>query len=221
MKTILFQGDSITDAIRQRENDNYTGSGYATMVAGQLGMDFPNTYRFFNRGISGNRISDLYARIKSDILNLTPDYMSILIGVNDVWHELSSQNGISAAKFEKLYNLLIEEILETLPQIKILIMEPFVLPGTATSATEERPDRWEVFHTEVALRAAAAKRVAEKHGLTFVPLQRHFDEACHAAPPAYWLCDGVHPTAMGHELIKRQWLKAFERLTDENEVLLC
>lgn len=215
MKTILFQGDSITDAKRDRENDNYLGSGYATMAAGQLGMEHPGEYRFLNRGISGNRVSDLYARIKRDIINLRPDYMSILIGVNDVWHEISSQNGLSQQKFEIIYDLLISEILEELPQLKIMILEPFVLPGTATEAIPERPDRWDTFRAEVPLRAAAAKRIAQKYGLVYVPLQSCFDEACKTAPASDWLIDGVHPTAMGHELIKRQWLKGFAELSDE------
>lgn len=215
MKTILFQGDSITDAKRDRENDNYLGSGYATMAAGQLGMEHPGEYRFLNRGISGNRVSDLYARIKRDIINLRPDYMSILIGVNDVWHEISSQNGLSQQKFEIIYDLLISEILEELPQLKIMILEPFVLPGTATEAIPERPDRWDTFRAEVPLRAAAAKRIAQKYGLVYVPLQSCFDEACKTAPASDWLIDGVHPTAMGHELIKRQWLKGFAAMTDE------
>ena len=85
-KLILFQGDSITDAGRNRENDAGTGTGYPTFVKGELGLSNPGEYEFINRGISGNRIVDLYARIKADIINLKPDYMSILIGVYDVWH---------------------------------------------------------------------------------------------------------------------------------------
>lgn len=215
MKTILFQGDSITDAKRDRENDNYLGSGYATMVAGQLGLEHPGKYRFMNRGISGNRVSDLYARIKRDIINLKPDYMSILIGVNDVWHEISSQNGLSEQKFEIVYDLLICELLEELPQLKIMILEPFVLPGTATEATPENPRRWDLFHTEVPRRAAAAKRIAEKYGLPYIPLQSHFDNACTLAPASDWLIDGVHPTPMGHALIKQQWMEGFTQLSDE------
>lgn len=81
MKTILFQGDSVTNAKRDRENDNYLSSGYATMAAGQLGMEHPGEYCFLNRSISGNRVSGLYARIKRDIINLRPDYMSILLSM--------------------------------------------------------------------------------------------------------------------------------------------
>ena len=212
-KLVLFQGDSITDCGRSRENNAATGTGYPTMVKGQLGLAAPAEYSFINRGISGNRIVDVYARIKADIINLKPDYMSILIGVNDVWHELNGwHNGVSAEKFEKIYCMLIEEIKEALPDIKIMILEPFVLEASATTATEAEPERWNYFRTEVPLRAAAAKRVAEKYGLTFVPLQEKFDAASKKAENAYWLGDGVHPTAMGHALITAEWMKAFETL---------
>jgi len=87
-KIILFQGDSITDCGRSREDFSEIGKGYPMLVKAQLGFENPGEFEFQNRGISGNRIVDVYARIKSDIINLKPDYMSLLIGVNDVWHEL-------------------------------------------------------------------------------------------------------------------------------------
>lgn len=106
--------------------------------------------------------------------------------------------------------MLIEEILEALPEIKIMVMEPFVLEGSATTATEDEPERWNIFCSEVRKRAQVAKRVAEKYNLMFIPLQEKFDEAAILAENSYWLYDGVHPTAMGHAVIKREWLKAFE-----------
>lgn len=132
MRRVLFQGDSITDANRMRDNDNYRGSGYPTLISGKLGVEFPNKYEFLNRGISGNRVVDLLARVKADIINLKPDIMSILIGVNDVWHELSTQNGVSTENYEKIYNMLIDEVYSALPEIKIIILEPFVLKGVVT-----------------------------------------------------------------------------------------
>ena len=211
MKTILFQGDSITDAIRPRDGDGYLGSGYAFLVAADLGKRYGSELRVLNRGISGNRIVDLYARIKADLINLKPDVLSILIGINDVWHEIGHGNGVSVEKYERVYDWLLTEVKEALPEVRILILEPFVLQGHATEATEEKPERWEFFRTQTPLYAAAAKRLAEKHGTTFVPLQHLFDEACKLAEPAYWLHDGVHPTAMGHELIAREWMKAFRQ----------
>lgn len=210
-KIILFQGDSITDSNRDRNNDNYSGSGYATMVKGQLGAQFPGKYRFYNRGINGNRIVDVYARIKADIINLRPDYMSLLIGVNEIWHEIDYHNGIDAEKFEILYCTLIDEIRAALPDIKLMLLEPFILRGFA-SDHEDDPQRFETFQREVPLRAAVVRRVAEKYGIPFVALQERFDAACMSAPPSYWLFDGVHPSAMGHDLIKQAWLEAFEKL---------
>ncbi|MBO5197815.1 MAG: SGNH/GDSL hydrolase family protein [Lachnospiraceae bacterium] len=204
MKTILFQGDSITDAGRSRDNNDNLGIGYPTLVKGALGFEKPGEYTFINKGISGNRVVDLYARIKADIINLEPDVMSILIGVNDVWHELPGRNGVDAEKYFKIYCMLIEEIKEALPNIQIMILEPFVLKG---SATEER---WDVFCPEVLKRAEKAKAVAEKYNLTFIPLQDKFDAAEKVCPADYWLRDGVHPTTAGHELIKREWIQAFE-----------
>ncbi len=212
-KKILFQGDSITDAGRSRDNDNNPGTGYPLLVKAQLGAQEPDTYDFINRGISGNRIVDLYARIKIDFTNIKPDYLSILIGVNDVWHELGGRhNGVDAEKFEWMYDRLITEIREACPDCKIMILAPFVLEGGATRSNENEPDRWQNFRDETPLRAEAARRVAEKHGLHFVELQPIFDEACKQADGSYWLGDGVHPTPMGHQLIAQAWLKAFEEL---------
>ena len=203
MTTILFQGDSITDAGRSREDDINIGYGYPSLVRTALSCDYPNQCEIYNRGISGNRVVDLYARIKSDIINIKPDVMSILIGVNDVWHELAVQNGVDADKYFKIYSMLIEEVKEALPDIKIVIMEPFVLKASATEP------QWELFYSEVRKRAEKAKEIAEKFNLTFIPLQDKFDEAAKKAPNDYWLVDGVHPTTAGHELIKREWLKYY------------
>ncbi len=206
MIKFLFQGDSITDADRIRDNDKNYGYGYPNLFAAEIGKAFPGEYSFINKGISGNRIVDLYARIKQDIINLNPDIMSILIGVNDVWHEINDKNGVAPEKFEKIYSMLIEEIKDALPNIKIIILEPFVLPGTGTSYA------WDEFRSALELNAQAAKRVAEKYNLKFVPLMDKFDKACEKAEASYWLVDGVHPTAAGHAIIKDELRKAFDTL---------
>ena len=211
-KVILFQGDSITDCGRDREKQTHNGRGYAHLVAAQLTADEPMAYNCINRGVSGNRVVDLYSRIKIDMINLKPDYMSILIGINDVWHEYTRQNGVDAEKFEMVYGLIIEELKKALPDLKIMILEPFVLHGSATNTDEEHPGRWEHFASECALRRQAAKRIAEKYGVVFVPLQELLDKVSANTPEGYWLVDGVHPTPAGHELIKREWLKAFNTM---------
>lgn len=204
---ILFQGDSITDAGRDYANDALLGRGYAHLVSATLGYSEPGEHTFINKGISGNRIVDLYARIKRDIINYQPDVMSILIGVNDVWHELGeSPNGVSADKFFKIYSMLIEEIKEALPNIKIMILEPFVLEACSTEGA------WEYFNVETKKRAEMAKKIAEKYSLPFIPLQDGFDALAKKTGNSYWLGDGVHPTAAGHEFIKNEWLKAYKNL---------
>ena len=204
---ILFQGDSITDADRSRENNSILGRGYPHLVEAELGFENPGEYEFINRGLSGNRIVDVYARIKRDIINLKPDFMSLLIGVNDVWHENHEDpNGVDAEKFYKIYDMLISEIKEALPNIKILIFEPFVLEGTATIPY------WDAFSTEVPKRAEKTRLIAEKYNLSIISLQDKFNEAAKKAPNEYWLRDGVHPTPKGHELIKREWIKAFKEM---------
>ena len=204
---ILFQGDSITDADRNWGDDNKLGAGYARLVEASLGLDEPGVHTFVNKGISGNRIVDLYARIKRDIINYKPDVMSILIGVNDVWHEVGDNpNGVDAEKFYKIYKMLIEEIKEALPNIKIMILEPFVLDGGATH------EHLDYFVEETKKRAEKARQIAKDFSLPFIELQSGFDELCKSAPSTYWLGDGVHPTAKGHEFIKREWLKAYYAL---------
>ena len=220
MIRILFHGDSITDVGRNRENDragNSMGCGYPLLVKARLNADHPGEYECLNRGISGYRVVDLYAQIGRSILNLKPDVLSILIGVNDVWHGLGeSPNGVDAEKFERVYDWLLTEIRQTLPETRIIILEPFVLPASAT-VSEEEPERWKIFSREVPLRAQAAKRVAQKHGAAFVPLQEKLTALCEKADPSWWLRDGVHPTEAGHEVIAREWVKCFEKMTDGNK----
>lgn len=208
-KIILFQGDSITDCERDRRNPESMGRGYPRLVQASLGAQKPLEYVFLNRGVSGNRIVDIYARIKKDIINLKPDYMSMYIGINDVWHEVNERNGVAPEKFEKIYTMLLEEIYAQLPDIKILLLAPYVLNGTATCNTEENPNRFEFFRTGVDKNIEVVKRIGEKFSLPVIELQPIFDNAIKLAPENYWTKDGVHPTAMGHELIKNAWIECF------------
>lgn len=228
MKTILFQGDSITDCGRLRDNNSNffvklyntvkrstpLGNGYPSLVANELGKTRQNEYKFINRGVSGDRIPDVYARIVRDIINIKPDYMSILVGVNDVWHGFDWNNGTGVERFEKVYNIFLEEMKQYLPDTKIIILAPFVLEGTATADRPDQPDRYKKFRAGVEEMAAIEKRLAEKHGIKFVELQPLFDEEAKKNPCTELLSDGVHPTAKGHEIIKAAWIKAFEEIRD-------
>ncbi len=207
MKTFLFQGDSITDAGRKRDEIGKESHGYPTFVEGKLGCQYPGEIEFYNMGVSGNRVVDMYARIKRDFLNIKPDYATVLIGVNDVWHELNDDpNGIADPKYFRIYCDFIAEILEELPNCKIMILEPFILRASGTEVC------YEYFRAEVEKRAASAKRVAEKFDLPFIPLQAKFDELTKLAPPSFWLMDGVHPTPAGHEVIANAVVEKFNEI---------
>ena len=233
MKTILFQGDSITDCSRYRsatEKKQSTvalfrdgklfkkitalGDGYPAMVSAELESKFSGKYKYINRGVNGDRIPDVYARIVKDIIKVKPDYMSLLVGVNDVWRNFDSEGtGTGSARFENVYNILLEELREELPELKIIIMGSFLLHGSAGDNRPDEPDRFERFSAGVAEMAAIAKKLADKHGLKFVDLQAMFDQAVKTTPASVLTGDGVHPTLKGHELITKEWLKAFEEIT--------
>ena len=207
---ILFYGDSITDMGRSRDFDGNAfgyGVGYPQYVAGTLIGEAPEKYTIVNRGISGNRIVDLYARIKADVWNHEPDVLSILIGINDIWHELGSKNGVDIVRFEKVYRMLLEDTKARLPELKIMLCEPFVLEGSATR------ERFAEF-LQVKEYAKVVKNLAEEYGCVFVALQEKFDEVAKKHGAAYYLYDGVHPDAAGAKLIADAWLEAFRKEID-------
>ena len=204
---ILFLGDSITDVGRNTHNGSLVsiGQGYPLLVDGCLSVKYPGEYEFENLGISGNRIVDVYARIKADCWNHAPDLISILIGVNDVWHEFGGRNGVEADRFYNVYKMLVTDTKKALPESrKMILMEPFVLKASATEGA------WDLFRGETEKRAEAVRRIAEETGQIFLPLQAMFDEAAKKMPASYWLGDGVHPTPAGHQLIADAWVKTFE-----------
>lgn len=207
MKTFLFQGDSITDSERSRGNDWNMGYGYPDLVASELCYRRPNEFNFINRGVSGDKSPQMYSRIKTDTINYRPDYLSILIGVNDVWHPLHDEDqtgGFSVERYTQILSMFIEDVLAAKKDTVIAILEPFVLDGAATH------DKIDAFVSGVSARAKAAKEVAEKYNLVFVPLQEVFNKKLELAPADWWLIDGVHPTHAGHQLIANELIKALE-----------
>lgn len=212
---ILFQGDSITESQRFRQFPDHMGSGFAIMVAGELGYKHPAEFNFVNRGIAGQKSTDVYARIKEDIIDEAPSCMSLLVGVNDVWHQIDYGCGETVETYEKTLTAIIEETLAAVPDVKIMIFEPFVLKEYSTCSTEEKPDKWEVFSSEVAARQKLVRKIAEKYSLKFISLQDKFEAAAESTGVAYWTEDGVHPTPAGHHLIAREWILAFYELFPE------
>ena len=207
---ILFFGDSITDMGRKRDADGtiYSyGNGYVYLVASELFSSEPGKYEIINRGIGGNRIVDLYARIKADVWNLRPDCLSILIGVNDIWHSLGENpNGVGIERWEKIYRMLIEDTKKHLPDTRIIICEPFILHGTAT----DFEDRYEKFE-QIYEYAKVAKQLAKDYDLDFVPLQEEFNKKAEQYGAEIYLYDGVHPHIAGAKLIADEWLKVFKK----------
>lgn len=203
-QTILFQGDSITDAGRSREDSAVNsqpalGNGYAWLAAAQLLVDRPDAkLKIFNRGISGNKVFQLAERWQADCLDLKPDVLSILIGVNDFWHKHKHGYDGTVEKYESDYRALVEQTKNALPTVKLVILEPFVLKVGAVD------DSW---FPEFDGYRAAAKRVAESVGAAFVPFQTMFDIAVKIAPPARWAGDGVHPSNDGAALMADWWLR--------------
>jgi lysophospholipase L1-like esterase len=208
-RTLLFQGDSITDANRLPDIDTPNhpaslGSGYVNLIAAKLLHDQPELgLTVINRGISGHRVVDLYARWKRDVINLAPDIISILIGVNDLWHEFSTQNGVELDRFDAVYRMLIDLTQTSLPNTRLVICEPFLLPCGLVN------DDWQADMRE---RRKLVKHLASDIGATFVPFQAAFDAACERAPADYWSQDGVHPTPAGHQVMAEAWLNAVGNL---------
>jgi lysophospholipase L1-like esterase len=204
---ILFQGDSITDAGRNRKDEDtpnsqsQLGTGYALFTAASLLANNPDKeFNLYNRGISGNKVFQLAERWEKDCLNLQPDIISILIGVNDFWH--MKKNGYTGTleTYSTDYQKLILQTKNALPKVKIVILEPFIIQGgTALD------DTWE---SGFAPYRTAAKKIATDNDLIFVPLQSVFNEALKHAPAAYWGKDGVHPSMAGAQLMAQAWLEA-------------
>ncbi len=203
---VLFQGDSITDAGRDRKqagaNDvRALGRGYPMLIAARLLAEHPTAQlKIYNRGISGNKVPDLDKRWQADCLDIKPNVLSILIGVNDIWHKLNGRYEGTPADYRSGLLDLLGRTREALPDTRIVICEPFVLRCGAVN------DKW---FPEFDERRAACKEVAESMKCVWVPFQTMFDEAIsEQSPPAYWAGDGVHPTLAGHALMAKTWLQA-------------
>jgi lysophospholipase L1-like esterase len=211
-RTLLFQGDSITDAGRDRglsqPNDpRALGGGYPALIGvGLMSGDVPGpalwpeaAWRVFNRGISGNRILDLESRWNEDALAIAPDVLSILIGVNDTWRGQDNPPlWVSLETYEQRYRGLLERTRQALPETRLILCEPFVLRcGHVT-------DAW---FPEFDQRRAIVRGLAEAFDARFVPFQSAFDEAAELAPPSAWAHDGVHPSVGGFQVMAQTWLK--------------
>lgn len=206
----LFQGDSITDGNRGRNTDpnHIMGHGYAFSIASRLGADYPEKQLlFYNRGISGNRVSDLAARWQKDTLDLKPNVLSILVGVNDMGTRIKN-GGAAPDQFEEIYGKLLEQTKTLFPDILFVLCQPFILP------VGNMKDKWELKHAEIMKDQAIVAKLAKTYNAVHVEFQQVMEKACRKAPADYWMWDGCHPTVPGHELLTREWIKMVsKRLT--------
>ncbi|NLB36176.1 MAG: SGNH/GDSL hydrolase family protein [Clostridiales bacterium] len=198
---ILFQGDSITDVGRSREDDKKLGKGYPSIVKKQIDDMCPELgIRVVNRGISGNRAIDLVSRWQEDCIDLNPDYVSILIGVNDTWRRYDRNDPTSDSDYKERYRFIIEETLKK-TQAKILLMNPFLLE-VSQKVTQMRDD--------LKGKQRAVKELADEYNLNFLDLDFAFKVASLFKNSTYFSQDGVHPTKNGHKLIAKLWLEAWD-----------
>lgn len=199
---ILFQGDSITDWGRTwGENPPQSlGNGYVLHLAAYLLAKYPEkNLTMINRGISGNRVVDLEARWQEDCLALKPTVLSILIGINDCWRKFDDNEETTAAQYADGYRRLLERTKKELPDVRLIMLEPFVLPT---------PDDRKQWRADLDPKIFAARELAREFGATYVPLDGAFAAAATKVHPSYWAADGVHPTPAGAALIMREWLKS-------------
>ena len=215
---ILFQGDSVTDNGRNREDLYDLGVGYPKYIAQALNNKYENI-TVINKGISGDRTQDLVRRWKEDCLDIKPDLVSILIGINDTWRRFDLNEVTSEIEFEENYTYLLNEIKEKL-NVPIIMIDPFIV------TEREDQTRWRV---DLDPKIQIIRKLAAKFGAYYIPIDSIFAAACCSTTSKFWedgkytarfaqqkdnesiyefwAGDGVHPSNNGHKFIAYQWLK--------------
>lgn len=204
----LLQGDSITDGLRSRNDDlnHVLGHGYVYLIASKLSAEYPGlNLQFLNRGCSGNQTVNLYARWKEDTINLNPDVLSILVGVNDVGAQFSRNAGIPASQYDTVYRLMLKDAKDSNPNLLFVLCEPFIL------RVGKLNQNWSTWKSEMAQRRQIVETLASEVNAIFVKTQSIFDKMAKEHNPKYWLWDGIHPMPAGHQLLANSWLSAVEK----------
>lgn len=201
-QTLLMIGDSITDTGRARPvgERHGLGNGYVSLVNALIHATYPdNPVRVLNTGISGNRVTDLQARWQSDVLELNPDWVSIMIGVNDVWRQFDSPLRPDQVDIEK-YEAILEELISvTKPQLQgdLVLMTPFFI----------EPNRNDPMRAMIDEYSAVVKKLADRHNTCFADVQAAFDRYLAHQPSQTLSGDRVHPNPTGHMIIANSFLK--------------
>lgn len=199
--TILFQGDSITDCSRNKLSRTDLGEGYVNFINHYIEVHFPDSHiTCYNKGIYGNRTVNLKRRWRRSTLSLSPDILSILAGINDTWRRYDMNLVTSNEKFKDNYLYLINKARENNPNLKLVLMSPFLLP-TST----EQLEWFEDLNPKIEI----VKEIAQEYHAIYIPLQEIFNsQVTLEKPNCYWTLDGVHPTLEGHALIAKEWILA-------------
>ncbi|MDY6016915.1 MAG: SGNH/GDSL hydrolase family protein [Oscillospiraceae bacterium] len=201
---ILFQGDSITDCGRDRSDYHNLGEGYPLFASEFIKQENPGIkFEFINLGISGNQTADLVDRLQSDFIDIKPDLVSIMIGINDTWHRAENRKWLGNDVFEANYRKVISEIREK-TSAKILMLEAFLLPV---------PDK-EYFRVDLDPKIQIERKLAREFADYFIPVDGLLAQACIGKPSSHWSDDGVHPNRNGAEFIGRLYADAFNQMVE-------
>lgn len=202
--TVLFQGDSVTDCSRNRNHDCKTaaimGDGYPRMFMQMYDMLFPNhTVKFVNRGVSGDKIADLLNRYDEDFKAVNPDFISIMIGINDTWHGFEEGTQTSVENFARDYEILLKKLKQDFPNVEIMLIEQFMLV--------DHPERT-AWKDDVDKKRAVTRQLAEKYADYCIPMYDVINSAARGEfTVAEISVDGVHPADQGHAIITAEILK--------------
>jgi acyl-CoA thioesterase-1 len=189
----LFIGDSITDCDRLTTPDGL-GAGYVRLLSERLVPD-GGPVNVLNRGVSGNRVSDLRARWQEDCLDLQPTLVSILVGINDTWRRYDSGEAVSPEAFRRDYR----SLLEPLADLELVLVEPFLLPISAEQ------QEW---RDDLEPKIEIVRHLATEFSATLVPADVRLNAYAAELGVQALAPDGVHPTPRGHELLASEWQAA-------------
>lgn len=201
---LLFQGDSITDmkwGRNQKDRNHYLGHSYVYLIAARLGVDLPEArLDIYNRGMSGHKVGDLRGRWRKDAIEMTPDLLSILVGVNDVGRNL---DGVDVASWESDYRFILDASRAANPDLRIVLLDPFVVASGRLSDV----DKFKPWRDQIERLIPIVDQLVNDYDAVQVKTQEVFDQASKTVSPEQWIWDGVHPLPQGHELIARHWLE--------------
>ena len=203
---VLFQGDSITDWGRDKNksmpNDfGALGSGYVLLTAADMLREYASkNLKIYNKGVSGNKVFQLAERWDTDTIAIKPNVLSIMVGVNDYWHTITSGYKGTLDTYRTDYKKLLERTQQALPGVKLIIAEAFAMKDVKAVN-----DSW---YPAFDGYRQVAREMADEFGAAFIPYQSVMDEALKLAPATYWSLDGVHPSPAGASLMSQAWLKA-------------